>query len=193
MGGSVVPSRRGRHRAQASSRSARQPGPPSPISKNGHSTGATRRARRCLREPAMTGASYAWNTPACYGPPAAPLGAPRRATAEASVRRLLAHAGDPNLRDTRQHCTPLEEAQMGDSPGAARSKLSSGPSPRICHIPPAPEPKHPGFAYKNPSEIAKRECRRADHPLYACLSWSAATLRSSAISAVRARHAGRGR
>jgi hypothetical protein len=65
----------------------------------------------------MTGASYAWNTPACYGPPAAPLGAPRRATAEASVRRLLAHGGDPNLRDTRQHCTPLEEAQMGDSPG----------------------------------------------------------------------------
>lgn len=96
MGGSVVPSRRGRHRAQASSRSARQTGPPSPISKNGYSTGATRRARRCLREPAspaMTGASYASNTPACYGPPSAALGAPRRATAEPSVRRLLADGG----------------------------------------------------------------------------------------------------
>jgi hypothetical protein len=35
----------------------------------------------------------------------------------ASIRRLLAHGADPNLRDPRHHCTPLEEAQMGDSPG----------------------------------------------------------------------------
>jgi ankyrin repeat protein len=35
----------------------------------------------------------------------------------ASVRRLLAHGADPNLRDPTHHCTPLEEAQNGDSPG----------------------------------------------------------------------------
>jgi len=35
----------------------------------------------------------------------------------ASVRRLLAHGADPNLRDPTHHRTPLEEAQNGDSPG----------------------------------------------------------------------------
>jgi len=35
----------------------------------------------------------------------------------ASVRRLLAHGADPNLRDPGHHCTPLEESQQGDSPG----------------------------------------------------------------------------
>jgi uncharacterized protein len=34
----------------------------------------------------------------------------------ASVRRLLAHGADPNLRDPGHH-TPLEECQGGDSPG----------------------------------------------------------------------------
>jgi len=33
-----------------------------------------------------------------------------------SVRRLLAHGADPNLRDPTHHRTPLEEAQNGDSP-----------------------------------------------------------------------------
>jgi uncharacterized protein len=35
----------------------------------------------------------------------------------ASVRRLLAHGADPNLRDPRHHRTPLEECQPADSPG----------------------------------------------------------------------------
>ena len=35
----------------------------------------------------------------------------------ASVRRLLTHGADPNLRDPTHHRTPLEEAQNGDSPG----------------------------------------------------------------------------
>jgi hypothetical protein len=35
----------------------------------------------------------------------------------ASVRRLLAHGADPNLRDPRHHRTPLEDSQDGDSPG----------------------------------------------------------------------------
>jgi uncharacterized protein len=35
----------------------------------------------------------------------------------ASVRRLLAHGADPSLRDPAHHRTPLEESQMGDSPG----------------------------------------------------------------------------
>jgi uncharacterized protein len=34
-----------------------------------------------------------------------------------SVRRLLAHGADPNLRDPRHHKTPLEDCQEGDSPG----------------------------------------------------------------------------
>jgi len=34
-----------------------------------------------------------------------------------SVRRLLAHGADPNLRDPGQHRTPLEECQPADSPG----------------------------------------------------------------------------
>jgi ankyrin repeat protein len=35
----------------------------------------------------------------------------------ASVRRLLAHGADPNLRDPTHHRTPLEECQKGASPG----------------------------------------------------------------------------
>jgi len=35
----------------------------------------------------------------------------------ASVRRLLAHGADPNLRDPRHHKTPLEECQLARSPG----------------------------------------------------------------------------
>ena len=35
----------------------------------------------------------------------------------ASVRRLLAHGADPNLRDPEHHSTPLEECQPADSPG----------------------------------------------------------------------------
>jgi ankyrin repeat protein len=35
----------------------------------------------------------------------------------ASVRRLLAHGADPNLRDPTHHRTPLEECQPADSPG----------------------------------------------------------------------------
>jgi hypothetical protein len=34
----------------------------------------------------------------------------------ASVRRLLSHGADPNLRDPRHHRTPLEECQPADSP-----------------------------------------------------------------------------
>ena len=30
---------------------------------------------------------------------------------------LLQHGADPNLRDPTHHCTPLEEAQVGDGPG----------------------------------------------------------------------------
>jgi uncharacterized protein len=35
----------------------------------------------------------------------------------ASVRRLLTHGADPNLRDPEHHTTPLEESQPADSPG----------------------------------------------------------------------------
>jgi len=35
----------------------------------------------------------------------------------ASVRRLLAHGADPNLRDPGHHRTPLQDCQEGDSPG----------------------------------------------------------------------------
>ena len=35
----------------------------------------------------------------------------------ASVRRLLAHGADPNLRDPEHHATPLEDCREGDSPG----------------------------------------------------------------------------
>src|SRR6185369_16674391 len=35
----------------------------------------------------------------------------------ASVRRLLTHGADPNLRDPTHHRTPLEECQKGASPG----------------------------------------------------------------------------
>jgi len=36
----------------------------------------------------------------------------------ASVRRLLAHGADPNLRDPRHHRTPLEECQQNRYPGS---------------------------------------------------------------------------
>lgn len=35
----------------------------------------------------------------------------------ASVRRLLAHGADPNLRDPKHNTTPLEESQRENSPG----------------------------------------------------------------------------
>jgi hypothetical protein len=35
----------------------------------------------------------------------------------ASVRRLLAHGADPNLRDPEHHSTPLQDCQPADSPG----------------------------------------------------------------------------
>ena len=35
----------------------------------------------------------------------------------ASVRRLLAHGADPNLRDPQHNTTPLEESQRENSPG----------------------------------------------------------------------------
>ena len=35
----------------------------------------------------------------------------------ASVRRLLAHGADPNLRDPRHNTKPLEESQRENSPG----------------------------------------------------------------------------
>ncbi len=35
----------------------------------------------------------------------------------ASVRRLLAHGADPNLRDPQHNTTPLEECQRENSPG----------------------------------------------------------------------------
>jgi uncharacterized protein len=35
----------------------------------------------------------------------------------ASVRRLLTHGADPNLRDPQHHVTPLEESQRENSPG----------------------------------------------------------------------------
>ena len=35
----------------------------------------------------------------------------------ASVRLLLAHGADPNLRDPEHHATPLEDCREGDSPG----------------------------------------------------------------------------
>ena len=57
----------------------------------------------------------------------------------ASVRRLLAHGADPNLRDPRHHRTPLEDCQEVTAPDTARSKPSSGPSPRTTRRPPAPE------------------------------------------------------
>ena len=49
----------------------------------------------------------------------------------ASVRRLLAHGADPNLRDPQHHRTPLEECQPADSPG----------TPRGRGHPPAPDPQ----------------------------------------------------
>jgi hypothetical protein len=64
----------------------------------------------------------------------------------ASVRRLLAHGADPNLRDPAHHRTPLEEAQNGDSPGhreiqALLRPLTQDPPPPPSLL--APEPGHP--------------------------------------------------
>jgi hypothetical protein len=42
----------------------------------------------------------------------------------ASVRRLLAHGADPNLRDSRHHCTPLEERAWKPSDDAAAASES---------------------------------------------------------------------
>jgi uncharacterized protein len=45
----------------------------------------------------------------------------------ASVRRLLAHGADPNLRDPRHHTTPLEEAQRETSPARREVEAILGP------------------------------------------------------------------
>jgi ankyrin repeat protein len=45
----------------------------------------------------------------------------------ASVRRLLAHGADPNLRDPRHHRTPLEECQPACSPGHREVEAILGP------------------------------------------------------------------
>ncbi len=45
----------------------------------------------------------------------------------ASVRRLLAHGADPNLRDPEHHRTPLVECQEGDSPGHREVEAILGP------------------------------------------------------------------
>jgi uncharacterized protein len=45
----------------------------------------------------------------------------------ASVRRLLAHGADPNLRDPKHHRTPLEECQPADSPGHREVEAILGP------------------------------------------------------------------
>ncbi len=46
-----------------------------------------------------------------------PLHAAAGSGRAASVRRLLAHGADPNLRDPAHHRTPLEECQRADTPG----------------------------------------------------------------------------
>ena len=45
----------------------------------------------------------------------------------ASVRRLLAHGADPNLRDPGHHRTPLEECQPARSPGHREVEAILGP------------------------------------------------------------------
>ena len=45
----------------------------------------------------------------------------------ASVRRLLAHGADPNLRDPRHHTTPLQESQRENSPGHREVEAILGP------------------------------------------------------------------
>lgn len=52
----------------------------------------------------------------------------------ASVRRLLAHGADPDLRDPRHNTTALEESQRENSPGhreveAILSSLTRGDAP----------------------------------------------------------------
>ena len=93
----------------------------------------------------------------------------------ASVRRLLAHGADPNLRDPRHHSTPLEECQAGRQPRTPRGR-SHPPAPhpgrRHAATParrflnpgtqtrPA-ETTTPGFASKDPSEIANSRGSRS--------------------------------
>jgi uncharacterized protein len=48
----------------------------------------------------------------------------------ASVRRLLAHGADPNLRDPRHHKTPPEECQPATSPGHREVEVILGPLTR---------------------------------------------------------------
>jgi uncharacterized protein len=48
----------------------------------------------------------------------------------ASVRRLLTHGADPNLRDPQNHRTPLEECQPADSPGHRDVEAILGPLTR---------------------------------------------------------------
>ena len=45
----------------------------------------------------------------------------------ASVRRLLTHGADPNLRDPRHHRTPLQECQPARSPGHREVEAILGP------------------------------------------------------------------
>jgi uncharacterized protein len=48
----------------------------------------------------------------------------------ASVRRLLAHGADPNLRDPEHHTTPLEESQRESSPAHREVEAILGPLTR---------------------------------------------------------------
>ena len=48
----------------------------------------------------------------------------------ASVRRLLAHGADPNLRDPRHHTTPRQECQRENSPGHRETEAILGPVTR---------------------------------------------------------------
>jgi ankyrin repeat protein len=55
----------------------------------------------------------------------------------ASVRELLAHDADPNLRDPRHHRTPLEECQKSDSPGHHEVEATLRPLTQHDTRPPA--------------------------------------------------------
>jgi hypothetical protein len=85
----------------------------------------------CLSGPTST--SSATRPRSCCAPPSAVTLKRSRASARspgrlplhtaagngraASVRRLLAHGANPNLRDPRHRRTPLEDCQEGGSPG----------------------------------------------------------------------------
>ena len=64
-----------------------------------------------------------------------------------SVRRLLTHGADPNLRDPGQHATPLEESQRGNSRGHRAVEAILRPLTRDGGTQPpqtaGPEPGHP--------------------------------------------------